>query len=780
MILVIVESPAKCKKIESFLGDGYKCLASFGHIRELTNGLHCIDIKNNFEPTFTLLENKAKNIKLLKTYIKKADEVILATDDDREGEAIAWHICKTFNLSIQHTKRIIFREITKSAVKNAIKNPIKVNMSKVNAQLARQVLDRLVGFIISPQLWKHISRKTKKGLSAGRCQTPALKIIYDNQQLIDKTPGVEVYNTKGIFTKHKLEFILNKEFIIEKDIIEFLEESVDFEHKLYDKKININKKKLSPSPFTTSKLQQKASNILHYSPKQTMMLAQKLYEGGYITYMRTDSKTYSKEFIDKTKSFIKDKWDEDYIHHDIERLTLRSGEAGQAHEAQAGQAQAGQAQAGQAQAGQAQEAHEAIRPTDINKMSLPPSLDGKQVSLYKLIWQNTIESCMADAIYDLLKVTIKAPLKLKYNYSHQKITFPGWLIVGGYDDDNTIYNYLNVMDKGIIGYNKIFSEFTLKNIKTHFTESRLVQALEENGIGRPSTFSGLVSKLIDRGYVNKVDIIGKKLDYIDYELFNNEISEISGSKTFGNEKNKLKIQPIGILVCEFLYKNYMDLFNFGYTSDMEKTLDIISIGKKIWYELCDECYKQLNKLTKTIKNERQTIKIDENHTYMIAKYGPVIKYSKEGETKFLGIKDNIDIQLLREGKYELKDILKENKTFSGKNLGNFKNSCVILKKGKYGLYIQWNDNNYSINHIKKNENSIKLDDVLDVLLGKKSSNPKIIKLVNEDISVRKGKYGPYLFYKTKSMSKPKFIKLKGKDWKDAPTALFEKWVKTDV
>ena len=210
MILVIVESPAKCKKIESFLGDGYKCLASFGHIRELTNGLHCIDIKNNFEPTFTLLENKAKNIKLLKTYIKKADEVILATDDDREGEAIAWHICKTFNLSIQNTKRIIFREITKSAVKNAIKNPIKVNMSKVYAQLARQVLDRLVGFIISPQLWKHISRKTNKGLSAGRCQTPALKIIYENQKEYDNQEPTEVYSTIGYFTSKNIPFELTK------------------------------------------------------------------------------------------------------------------------------------------------------------------------------------------------------------------------------------------------------------------------------------------------------------------------------------------------------------------------------------------------------------------------------------------------------------------------------------------------------------------------------------------------------------------------------------------
>ena len=304
MKLVIVESPAKCKKIESFLGNDYKCLASFGHIRELTNGLKCIDIKNNFEPTFTIMESKTRNIKTLKKFIKKADEVIIATDDDREGEAIGWHICKTFNLPTQTTKRIIFREITKSAVKKAIANPGILNMQKIYAQLARQILDRLVGFIVSPQLWKSISRNTKQKLSAGRCQSPALKIIYDNQTLIDNTPGVKVYNTNGNFTKYNLDFALNKEILKEEDLLDFLEDSVEFEHKI--KKINefTNKKKIPPSPLTTSKLQQKSSNILHMSPKQTMMTAQKLYEGGYITYMRTDSKTYSKEFIEKSKQFI--------------------------------------------------------------------------------------------------------------------------------------------------------------------------------------------------------------------------------------------------------------------------------------------------------------------------------------------------------------------------------------------------------------------------------------------------------------------------------------------
>lgn len=754
MKLVIVESPAKCKKIESFLGNEYKCLASFGHIRELTNGLKCIDIQNNFEPTFTIMESKTRNIKTLKKFIKKADEIIIATDDDREGEAIGWHICKTFNLPTQTTKRIIFREITKSAVKKAITNPGILNMQKIYAQLARQILDRLVGFIVSPQLWKSISRNTKQKLSAGRCQSPALKIIYDNQTLIDNTPGVKVYNTKGNFTKHNLDFALNKEILNQEDMVDFLEESVKFEHKV--KKVNelTNKRKIPPSPLTTSKLQQRSSNILHMSPKQTMMTAQKLYEAGYITYMRTDSTTYSKEFIEKSKHFIISEWGKEYINKNINNLSLRKGKG--------------------------QEAHEAIRPTKVLKRELPANTDTRQKRLYELIWKNTVESCMADSLYNLIQISLLAPKKYKYNYSEQKIIFPGWLILEDYNKNNELYSFIKTQLIGdILPYNKIYSEFTLKNIKTHFTEARLVQQLEEKGIGRPSTFSGLVSKILERGYVKKMDIEGKKLEYKDFELKEDEISEISGSKIFGNEKNKLKIQPIGIIVCEFLYKNYDNLFNFEYTSKMENSLDIISKGEKIWYDLCSECYSELKKLTNGIDNKREVIKIDENHTYMIAKYGPVIKYEKDGETKFMGIRDDVDINLLRQGKYKLKDIMKDD-NFSGKNLGNFKNLSVILKKGKYGLYINWNNKNYSIKHIKKTEKNIKLEDVLDVLLGEKVISSNIIKEVTDEISVRKGKYGPYLFYKTKTMKKPKFINLKGKEWRDASQKVFESWVKSEV
>ena len=295
--VVIVESPAKCKKIESYLGKGYKCIASFGHIRNL-KGLKSINIENDFHPSFHIIPEKSKYIKQLKDKTKKADEIILATDDDREGEAIAWHIAKVLKLPVQSTKRMIFHEITKPAIQRAIKNTTIIDMNKVRAQQARQVLDLLVGFTICPILWKYINRT--KGLSAGRCQTPALRIIYENQKEIEKSPGKMLYTTKGVFTKKNIEFTLNYKYETPEKMECFLENSVNFEHRYSSTEPKTGIKK-QPSPFTTSILQQKASNECHYSPKQTMRLCQKLYERGLITYMRTDSKTYSKDFLETVK-----------------------------------------------------------------------------------------------------------------------------------------------------------------------------------------------------------------------------------------------------------------------------------------------------------------------------------------------------------------------------------------------------------------------------------------------------------------------------------------------
>ena len=320
--LVIVESPAKCGKIEGFLGPGYKCMASYGHIQQLSN-LKNIDMENNFKPTFEYIDAKKMQITKLRKAITESNNVMLATDDDREGEAIAWHICEVFNLSIHHTPRIIFHEITKDAIVRAVNSPTTLNMHIVHAQQSRQILDLIVGYKISPLLWKHISRNSKKGLSAGRCQTPALRLIYDNQKDIDQSPGKKAYNTTGYFTKLNIPFVLN--YHHEEKMETFLEESVNFEHKFSCSKPK-NTTKKPPIPFTTSTLQQKASNEMNISPKETMAISQKLYEGGYITYMRTDSTTYSKEFLEKTKVYITDKYDNKYVNENIDQLSERKVE----------------------------------------------------------------------------------------------------------------------------------------------------------------------------------------------------------------------------------------------------------------------------------------------------------------------------------------------------------------------------------------------------------------------------------------------------------------------
>jgi len=746
MKLVIVESPAKCKKIESYLGSGYKCIASFGHIRQIANGLKSIDTKNNYDVVFKTIGSKGKYIKSLREWIKKSKEVILATDDDREGEAIAWHICKTFNLSVLSTKRIIFHEITKPAIKTAINNPTVINMNTVNAQLARQVLDLLVGYTISPILWKHISRNTKGSLSAGRCQTPALRLVYEQQKLINSSPGKKVYETTGIFTNKNFNFVLNYNYNSENKMENFLEESVNFEHKYNVTKPKVVKKN-PPIPFTTSTLQQKASNEYNFSPKQTMRLAQTLYENGLITYMRTDSIKYSEEFIKSAKKYIKSQYGNDYITKNLEKL-INNGENKKKKE------------------NNAQEAHEAIRPTkiDVNTITVVGKITAREVKLYNLIWKNTVESCMTAATYNSITAKITSPEKHSYKYSSEEVIFPGWKIVIGYEKENKEYNYLLSLKEGkLLEYKEIYSKVTLKDLKKNYTEARLVQMLEKKGIGRPSTFSSLISKIQERGYVNKENVEGKKLKCTDFKLLEGDLEEIETERVFGNEKNKLVIKPIGIIVYEFLEKHFDDLFNYDYTKYMEDELDKISNGNKIWHTLCNDCDKQINKSSKNIKDShRETYRIDENHIYMIGKYGPVIKYENGDETSFKSVKKNIDMEKLKNGEYTLKEIVDLNKVGSNNiNLGEYEGEDVILKKGKYGMYITYKGNNSSISHIKKKMEKIDLKDVLDVLKGKKTSNSNILKVITGEISVRKGKYGPYVFYKTKKMSRPKFIPMKG-------------------
>jgi DNA topoisomerase I len=776
-ILLIVESPAKCKKIESFLGSNYKCIASFGHIRELMTqkGLKCIDIDKNYTPLFQIALKQKKNVITMKKEISDCNEVLLATDDDREGEAIAWHICEVCNLNPQTTKRIIFHEITKTAIQKAVLKPVKINMDMVNSQKARQVLDLLVGFTISPVLWKNISSNKKSALSAGRCQTPALRLVYDNQNEIDNNIGKKCYSITGYFTKNNINYVLDNDIDEKKQCEEFLEKTVNHSHKMTNSKPE-QIEKSPPKPLTTSDLQQKASSILHYSPKKTMSICQNLYENGYITYMRTDSRYYSKEFIENIEKYIEKKYEMTYIKKDLFNLSLNKDFKEENNEKKKNEKDK-----------ISQEAHEAIRPTKIETefIEKKEKIGNEEIKMYKLIWNITIESCMSNSIYSRFLSTISSPIPTKYKYTCEEIIFPGWEIIQGYEKHNKNYHYLLKVDTNKeIKYNKIKASYSIKELKSHYNEAKIISLLEKKGIGRPSTFSSILSKIEDRGYVKKENIKGKEINCIDFELINDEINEIENKRIIGEEKNKIVLQPIGKIVIEYLLKYYNKIFEYNYTMEMEKELDKIANGKKIWYKLCDECYKDINKINKEIKKEekdKETI-INDEYKFRIARYGPVLVKKENGSTKYFKIKKEIDIEKLKRGEIFPEDaILIDN---INNSLGTYKDKDVILKKGKFGLYINYDNNNISLNSLKKNEEEICLDDVIHFIDIKNNSieERNIIRIINDNISVRKGKFGDYIFYKTKTMNKPKFIPCKKTklDYMNCDIDLLKNYVENNI
>jgi DNA topoisomerase-1 len=795
--LVIVESPAKCKKIESYLGPGYKCMASYGHLRELPSLQH-IDVNNHFEPKYAIIDQplKKKQIDLLKKEIASSDEVILACDNDREGEAICYHLCELFDLPVERTKRIIFNEITEPALQYAIQNPRLVNMNLVRAQQGRQILDVLVGFKISPVLWNYISKQSEKSLSAGRCQTPALKIIYENQMEINKHKEQKVYQTTGYFTNLNLPFTLNKIYEKEEEVTDFLFGSISFVHEYSCSKPEKTFKK-PPEPFTTSSLQQKASNELHYSPKESMKLCQDLYEAGYITYMRTDSKTYCEEFVESTKSFICIHYDESYLNEKMDSLISNKTNLIQEekNKPEQNQEQGTQSKTKKtpktkseknAKNSLAQEAHEALRPTNLFLKELPETVTNpKERKMYKLIWENTLESCMASASYYVVHAKISAFEKTAFQYTSELIDFPGWKIVAKkYSTDNKEYQYLQtIKQEAVLPYKKMVSKVILKDIKMHYTEARLIQLLEENGIGRPSTYAMLVDKIQERGYVKKQDVQGKEIIAKDYELEQEEIFEVETKKTFGNEKNKLVIQPLGIIVMEFLENHFHELFDYNYTKQMEEELDSIAKGTKIWYELCEICYKQIEycieKLKETKQEQKLEIKIDDAHTYIIGKYGPVIKHTeiidKKEVVQFKPIKKDIDFHELEKGSYKMEELVDTSVQKKERILGLHEGNQVILRKGKYGLYISWGENSKTLKELgNRPVESICFEEILKYL--EEGSNN--IRKITDNISIRKGAKGDYLFYKTPKMKKPQFFSLHAfdSDYKNCKIEILKNWI----
>ena len=860
--LVIVESPAKCQKIEGYLGkDKYTCLASFGHIREIADGLKSIDVDREFAIKFAIMSSKHAQVAKLRAAIADASEVILATDDDREGEAIAWHLCQVFHLPVATTKRIIFHEITEPALKAAVAAPRVINMSIVLAQQARQVLDLVVGYKISPVLWTYVAHTN---LSAGRCQTPALRLVYENYKEIEAATATMVYTVSGIFTKLNLTFHLSQEIestgVSSTDTLErFILETAAAPDTGFRATVGGPAKKTTkppPRPYSTSTLQQAASNDLHLSPKDTMSVAQKLYEGGYITYMRTDSKVYSAEFVAKACDYIR----------------KRFGGEGTPAEDLIGNLSGVSSAAGPAAA------HEAIRPTDISRTLLPQSCHPREHRLYSMIHRNTLESLMAPAICQSLTMAISSPVAVtvvsgaptgtgcEYRYTAEQVIKPGWkLVAGGYDKEAKEYTYFASLTGGAstaattaaMPFKRITTKCSLRNTKSHYTESGLVQLLEKMGIGRPSTFSSLIDKIQERGYVKLQDVPGKPTECREFVITKNSGAAVASveSKTevreIGGESRKLVIQPLGIIVIEFLLAHFAPLFEYEFTKNMETQLDEIATGGMVWHELCYKGWFEVAAQLQELKERgvvKEEIQIDDRHSYILGKNGPVIKCrvadgdddddgdadsddrsdddatpnDAEKKPKFIfkSVRPNLEYAKIQRGEYSLAYMLGEAEHVGGgagtpgfrgeadvneggaavsiagaaptpvsvagggRLMGQYQGQDVVTKSGKYGAYIVWGSMNLSLKPLLggggrggKTEFDLTLQDVIafiqkstggaagagDSVEGAAGTpyQGQILRTIDENTTIRYGRYGPYIFHKTAKMTKPAFVALKG-------------------
>lgn len=739
--LIIVESPSKCAKIESYLGDEYCCIASKGHIRTI-EGLKSIDTKSTFIPKFSIIEEKQSQVEYMRPIISmfSKSNIILASDDDREGEAIAWHICEVFDLPVATTKRILFHEITKKAIVDAVNSPTIINMNLVHAQHARQVLDMVVGYKISPFLWKYLYHDKSNSLSAGRCQTPALRLVYDNDK--EKSAGMETkYKTVGNFTTKNILFTLDHEFDTKEEITQFLETSKTHPHMI---KVGSQKEtiKSAPKPFNTSRLLQTASNICHMSPKETMSICQSLYQGGYITYMRTDSTKYSKEFLNKASEYIMKEWLKSEYIGKLDGLELKD----------------------------INNPHEAIRVTNINLRSLHDVDNPRTNTLYKLIWRNSVESCMADARYHSTGIKISAPTDKSYKYSVEIPIFLGWKIVnekddGGAENQNvpgSLLLYLQTLEKTgkPIAYNYIESTIVVRNKHQHYTEATLINTLEELGIGRPSTFASIVETIQERGYVKRMDLEGTNVKCVEYKLRGNVLETIEKDKIFGNEKSKLVLQPVGLMTVEFLSKHFQNIFEYDYTKTMEDKLDEVSSGKETdWAKICKTCYKEIGELAKPMKTlEKQVFPIDETHDFVFEKFGPVIRTrTEEGTFEYKPVKKTmkIDLEKLKNQEYTLDEL------YEIKNdcLGEYEGEPMVIKNGKFGPYVEWGTKRESIKKIDKALDQITLEDVIK-FLENQPVDKSILRVVTPELSIRKGKFGAYAYYKAANTSKPDFFNIK--------------------
>ena len=635
--LIIVESASKCPKIVSFLNGAYDCVASGGHICQISEGLKSINLKDVLKTKF-----KTKRCVKLREAINTHDEIILATDNDREGEAIAWHICRIFNLDEKKTKRMLFNEITRPAIQKAIHNTTTLDMDMIKSQVTRQIVDILVGFKISPLLWKNIS--SKNTLSAGRCQTPTLMLLRDKQIEVESNKSNIVYQTIGLFTNKRIKFTLNK-YVKESEIHDFYKQSINYNYNLSLGSVSTSILK-PPYPLVTSTMQQTMSNNFGYSPKKTMTVAQSLYQKGYITYMRTDSNSYSEKFTDECLDYISNNYGVNYVVNPRSKKIKNS-----------------------------QEAHEAIRPTNLeaNTEALKP----EEKKVYNEIKKITIQSCMSAAKQSGFNAKISAPSNTYYQKRFTKITFWGWKILQ--KEKEEYYDYVLNLKTEIL-CKQIDSKLDIVNNKSYFTEAQLIKRIEEVGIGRPSTYASLLDKIKEREYAEKTTISGKKIKGNEYSLKNSNISKTSIEKIVGEQKNKVVITNLGNEVLCFLNKHFQSVFNYEFTAALEKKLDNIVNKTSIPETICNDYLKCIKENT---PKETTDYEIEPGYIFKTGIYGPYIKHNNEN----IKLKPGITLNKILDNNLSLDDII-----YKETNIIKLCDS-ISIRNGKYGWYVFYKNDN---------------------------------------------------------------------------------------
>ena len=739
--LVIVESPAKAKTIEKFLGKDFQVTSSMGHIRDLAKKEYGIDIENNYAPQYIVPSDKKKIVTELKKQVKDSKVVWLASDEDREGEAIAWHLCEELKLDPKKTRRIVFHEITEKAIKDSLTNYRTIDQDLVNAQQARRILDRLVGFELSPVLWK----KVKPGLSAGRVQSVAVRLIVEREREIINFSSDSNFRVRGNFiidgTNSQLQAELNKRFGSENDAKSFLEKCLSSDYQVAN--IVTKPSKKSPAaPFITSTLQQEASRKLGYSVSQTMTIAQRLYEAGHITYMRTDSVNLSDLALNAAKDIISKEFGEDF-HHTRKYKSKAKG---------------------------AQEAHEAIRPTYLEKRSVDGN--NSEQRLYELIWKRTIASQMSDA--KLEKTTVDIDISKadeKFVAQGEVLKFEGFLKVYIESTDDDVEDE----EKGLLppiktGQNLTKNTITATQRFTHhpprYTEASLVRKLEELGIGRPSTYAPTISTIVNRGYVLKEDRDGKERQYLQLTIDSSSVKQETKTEITGAEKSKLFPDNIGMIVNDFLFEYFRNIMDFNFTASVEKQFDEIASGKGDWIKMIDTFYNPFHKQVETTlevsdytKGERVLGTDPESGKPVIARmarYGPVVQIGEasddpEEKPKFASMLKGQHIETITlEEALPLFNLPRQ--------VGEYEGKVMTVAIGRFGPYVRHDNKFVSLRKDIDDPYTITADRAIELIEEKREKDRnKFIKTFDDepDLQVLNGRWGPYIAYKKKNYKIPK-------------------------